>query len=346
MVSGERQATPDEMNDSQTAAKLTGDENGLVTAWLFDGRGGGRPISWEEIAAWQPDQGLIWIHLDYSHHNSLRWLREESGLEPIVYGVLTSDESRPRCEEFEDGLLTILRGVNLNPGADPEDMVSIRMWLEAHRIISCRHRPLASVNDLKVNLTKGKGPRSQGSFLAQLSESLVKRMDGVIEALEDEVLGLEERLTDSQVGSPRSDISDMRRIVIHLRRYLAPQRDALKRLRALEIDWLSSDARSRLNETADQTQRYLEALDAIRDQTQVAQEELTQKLTEHTERRMYVLAIITTVFLPLGFLTGLLGINVGGMPGVDSPLAFWVVCLLALVVSGFSLWILRLMRWF
>ncbi len=321
-------------------------DNGLVTAWLLDGQGGGRRLGWEDIAGWRPDHGLIWIHLDYSHPNSMRWLDERSGIDRIVRKVLTSDESRPRCEQFESGLLTILRGVNLNPGADPEDMVSVRIWLEERRIVSCRHRRLASIADLQERLSKGIGPRSQGSFLAQLSENLVKRMDGVIESLEDATLALEERLSDHESGNLRSEISDMRRIVIHLRRYLTPQRDALKRLKSIELDWLSSEARSRLNESADQTQRYLEGLDAIRDQTQVAQEELTQKLTEHTERRMYVLAIITSVFLPLGFLTGLLGINVGGMPGVDNPLAFWVVCLLALVVGGISLWVLRLMRWF
>ncbi len=321
-------------------------DNGLVTAWLLDGQGGGRRLGWEDIAGWRPDHGLIWIHLDYSHPNSMRWLDEESGIDRIVRRVLTSDESRPRCEPFEGGLLTILRGVNLNPGADPEDMVSVRIWLEQRRIVSCRHRRLASIADLQERLNKGIGPRSQGNFLAQLSENLVKRMDGVIESLEDDALALEERLSDHERGNLRSEISDMRRIVIHLRRYLTPQRDALKRLQAMELDWLSSEARLRLNEAADQTQRYLEGLDAIRDQTQVAQEELTQKLTEQTERRMYVLAIITSVFLPLGFLTGLLGINVGGMPGVDNPLAFWVVCLLALVVGGISLWVLRLMRWF
>ncbi len=329
-----------------TAADSSDVDNGLVTAWLLDRQGGGRRIGWPEIAAWQADDGLIWIHLDYTHPNSQHWLAEESEIEPIVRKILTSDVNRPRCEAFESGLLTILRGVNLNPGADPEDMVSIRVWLEPQRIISCRHRRLTSISDIQESLEKGKGPRSQGSFIAQLSENLVKRMDDVIESLEDSALALEERLTDTQSSHLRGEISDIRRIVIHLRRYLSPQRDALRRLLAMEIDWLSPDARTRLNEAADQTQRYLEGLDAIRDQTQVAQEELTQKLTEQTERRMYVLAIITSIFLPLGFLTGLLGINVGGMPGTDSPLAFWIVCLLALVVGAASLWILRLMRWF
>lgn len=322
------------------------DDNGLVTAWRLDRNGGGNRIDWAEIAAWQPVDGLIWIHLDYSHPNSLRWMREESGIEPIVQHVLTSDESRPRCERFETGLLAILRGVNLNPGADPEDMVSIRVWLEENRIISCRRRRLSSISDLQERLYKGTGPRSQGSFLAQLSENLVRRMDSVIESLEEGAVTLEERLSDDDNDNLMGEISDMRRTVINLRRYLAPQRDALKRLKVMEFDWLSPEARARLNEAADQTQGYLEGLDAIRDQIQVVQEELIQKYTQQTEQRMYVLAIITSVFLPLGFLTGLLGINVGGMPGIESPLAFWIVCLLALIIAGVSLWILRRMRWF
>jgi zinc transporter len=317
-----------------------------VTAWLLDGLGGGRRITWQEISSWQPDDGLMWIHLNYSHSDALGWLEQESDIDQIARKALTSDESRPRCERFDDGLLTILRGVNLNPGADPEDMVSIRVWLEEHRIISCRHRRLSSIAELEELLKKGKGPRSQGSFLAQLSENLVRRMDNVIDTLEATALALENRLSNHDSGTLRIEISDTRRVVIHLRRYLAPQRDALKRLQAMDIDWLSNDARARLNETADQTQGYLEGLDTIRDMTQVAQEELTQKLAGQTECRMYALAIITTVFLPLGFLTGLLGINVGGIPGIDNPLAFWIVCLLALLVGTVSLVILRLLRWF
>jgi zinc transporter len=334
------------MNETAPIATATEADNGLVAAWLLDGTGGGSRIGWPQIAAWKPGDGLIWIHLDYSDPNSQRWLQENSGIDPIVQKTLVSEESRPRCEYFETGLLTILRGVNLNPGADPEDMVSIRIWLEENRIVSCRRRRLASIADLQERLHKGSGPRSQGGFLAQLSENLVKRMDSVIESLEVGAETLEQRLSDGDDSNLRGDISDMRRTVIHLRRYLAPQRDALKRLKAIEFDWLSPQARSRLNETMDQTQGYLEGLDVIRDQTQVVQEELTQKYTEQTERRMYVLAIITSVFLPLGFLTGLLGINVGGMPGTDNPLAFWVVCLLAFIVTVVSLWILRRMRWF
>jgi len=319
---------------------------GLVTAWVLDGKGGGRPLGWEEIETWQPADGLLWMHLDYGHPHTEEWLREACGVNPLITNVLVSDETRPRCELFENGLLTILRGVNLNPGADPEDMVSVRIWIEDSRIISCRRRKVTSIRDLENALARGLGPRTPGGFLAQLSEQLGDKVDTVIEGLENATERLEDLLPSEESSMLRPRLSSIRRTVIHLRRYLAPQRDALKRLQGLEIDWMTQSARSRLNEAADQTQRYLEGLDAIRDQTLVTQEELSQKLSEQTEKRMYLLAVITTVFLPLGFLTGLLGINVGGMPGSDTPYAFWIVCLLALIVTLATLLILRVKRWY
>jgi zinc transporter len=334
----EQQSSPEDTRDAI--------DNGLVTAWLLDGNGGGESIGWDRIAHWRPADGLLWIHLDYTHENSSRWLAQEGAISGIVQSVLTSDESRPRCEKFANGLLAIFRGVNLNPDANPEDMVSIRIWLDESRIISCRRRKLASIADMKQALTQKTGPRNQGEFLAQLSEYLVNRMDVVIENLEQETIALEEQLTMNQTHQLRSRLSDNRRTVINLRRYLAPQRDALRRMQNIQVDWMEQQERTRLNESAEQTQRYLEGLDAVRDQTQVTQEELTQKLTEQTEKRMYLLAIVTSIFLPLGFLTGILGINVGGIPGTDNPLAFWLVCLLAFFIGLISLWLLHLKKWF
>ena len=63
------------------------------------------------------------------------------------------------------------------------------------------------------------------------------------------------------------------------------------------------------------------------------------------DRTMYVLSIVAAIFLPLGFLTGLLGINVGGMPGMDDPDAFWAVVALCLFVFVALIVIFRRLRW-
>ena len=123
--------------------------DGLINAYILDGEGGGRRVGWKDIQEWTPTAGLLWAHLNLSAPEAQRWIKEESQLEDVVGDALLAEESRPRITGFDDGLLLALRGVNLNPGADPQDMVSLRIWAEKSRIITTRRRKLLSVADLR-----------------------------------------------------------------------------------------------------------------------------------------------------------------------------------------------------
>ena len=115
-------------------------ENGLVFACLLDGKGGGKTCGWNDVREWKEQDGCLWTHLDRSNPEVQRWVHEDAGLDSIAAEALLAEATRPRWVMFDQGLLVILRGVNLNPGADPEDMVSIRIWIEHHRVISMRLR--------------------------------------------------------------------------------------------------------------------------------------------------------------------------------------------------------------
>ena len=92
--------------------------------------------------------------------------------------------------------------------------------------------------------------------------------------------------------------------------------------------------------------RTVEELDAARDRAAVTQEELASRLTEMTNRRLYVLSIITAVFLPLGFVCALLGVNIGGIPFKSDDWAFWALCAMFVVGVGLQLWYFRKRGWF
>ena len=130
-----------------------------------------------------------------------------------------------------------------------------------------------------------------------------------------------------------------------LRRYLAPQRDALVRLHLEQVKGFKQAQRSVFRELAERVTRFVEDLDAVRERALVTQEEIAARLAEQMNARMYVLSLVAGVFLPLGLLTGLLGINVGGMPGERSPLAFWIVCLILVATGAGLVWGLRRLRW-
>jgi len=241
--------------------------------------------------------------------------------------------------------LLIVRGINLNPGSDIDDMVSARIWSDGTRVISTQVRDLRSTTDVATALVSGEGPNSISELPIFWLARIVDRMDDALNALEDDVLTLEERALSGDRQNIRADFARVRRQCITLRRYLAPQREALTRLSAETISWLDELTRLRLREIADRQVRLVEALDEIRERAGVAHEELNSQISEEMNQRMYVMSIAAALFLPLGFFTGLMGINVGGMPGVDNPMGFWIVvaaCTFALSVLFF---LFRIKRW-
>jgi len=322
------------------------ESDGLIYALQLDGRGGGAPVGWDEIRAGSPQPGgPLWLHLDYSAPQTRSWMLTESGLDPVVAEALLADSTRPRVVPGPDGLLVILRGVNLHPGADPEDMVSIRLWIESSRVISLRRHRLMAVEDLAQAIDRGAGPGSPGDFLVTLCERLLARMGGVMEEVDDEVDALEDEVLRAESHELRPKLAGLRRRAIAMRRFLAPQREAVSRLVTESAVWLDDSHRSRLREIADRTTRYVEDLDSARDRAAVTQEELNSRLSEAMNQKMYVVALVAAIFLPLGLLTGLLGINVGGIPGSENHLAFGVVCALLLGLGGIQVWALHRRHW-
>jgi zinc transporter len=323
--------------------ELTND--GLIAAYILDKKGGGRQVGWDGIDSWQPDQGFLWIHFDYSSQNVQEWLFGKSGLEEVISDALIEEDSRPRCTSFQEGLLLGLRGVNLNPGADPEDMVGIRIWFETDRIISTRKRKILSISDIRAALEQGIGPESLGDFLVQLAGRMMERMRHVIDDLEDAVADVEDQVLTSESRQLRTELAALRRQAISLRRYFSPQREALSRLLTEKIAWLDESDRIRLREVYDQLTRHIEDLDEARDRAAVTQEQLINSLSEQMNNKMYILSIVAAIFLPLGFLTGLLGINVGGIPGADSKLGFSVFVILLVGVVSFQIWFFKKKKW-
>ncbi len=322
------------------------DANGLITAHLLDGEGGSRELDWDGVRSWKPADGVLWVHGDRKAPGLVSWLKDESGIEDVIREALAADDPRPRSTVRGEALLVILRGVNMNPGADPEDMVSMRMWIEDSRVITLRHRRVMAVDDLRESFRTRNGARTAGEFLVEMTELLADRMGVVLSNLEDAVDALEDEVLTAERYELRSRLAEIRRQAIGLRRYLAPQRDAMSRLHAERVPWLTEMDRVYLREVSDRVTRYVEDIDAARERATVAQDTLNGQLSEQMNRNMYLMSIVAAVFLPLGLLTGLLGINVDGMPGsADAPWAFAAVCGLLVVLAVGEIWLFRRKRW-
>ena len=299
-------------------------EHGIVAAILFDGQGGGTHLTWDQMNQWSPTKGRLWVHLDYTHEGAQTWVKQHKDLNPLVKAALLAGENRPRVTRMREGLLIALRGVNLNPGKNPEDMVSIRIWATDNLVVSSRRRHLLSVQDLITRLENGNGPVDVGDFLVELSDQLVMRMSDTVDQFEHTMASLEAQLIEN--GDPlklRLELAKLRRQTIALKRYLSPEREALEHLLREDVDWINDQNRDELREVNDRITRHLEDIEAVRERAAVSQEELSTRVNQQLNKRMYILSIVSVIFLPLGFLTGLMSVSLDGLPWQDETDGFW-----------------------
>ncbi len=316
-----------------------------ITTILIREDGNSKEIEWNDLNRISKNDGILWINLNYNIIDNHNWLKTESDIDSFVIDALLAEDTRPRTYVHDNGYLIILRGINLNPGANPDDMVSLRLWIEPNRIISIWKRKIMAIEDLKNSILNGKGPKTEGEFISQITRKLTLRMAQSINNISEQVDELEDSIFEKTDTPVRSTISDLRRQIIRLRRYLFPQLEVFNRLQKDTTSLLNLTDLANLRETSDILMRYVEDLDSSKERASVVQDELESQLSSKMNRTMYLLSIVTAIFLPLGLITGLLGINVVGIPGANNPYAFILVCIILVFVAIIQIILFKRKSW-
>jgi zinc transporter len=273
------------------------------------------------------------VHLDADDPGAADWIAANLAYLPEpVRGALVAEGTRPRATVVGEGVLFNFRGVNLNPGAEPEDMISLRLYADRSRIVTLSRRPLVTVEEVAARFAAGRGPDDAGALVCDLVEGMTARTAEVITEMDLQVDLLEESALRGSGEDIRAEVTDLRAAVVDFRRYMVPQKAALGDLLATALPMIEEEDRVRLVEAREALTRVVEEIESQRERLIVVKDELASQYSDRLNRNLYILSVVSAVFLPLGFLTGLMGINLAGMPGASWPPAFWVFCGLLLLI--------------
>jgi zinc transporter len=338
---------------SASSAIHYGVEPGLRFALLLDGHGGCRQLDMAGVCAWKPEDGVLWLHFERDHPAAAEWVERQGGLDPFVTEALLEEETRPRVEPVDEGLLIILRGVCATAPEEVEngnreiDLVPLHLWSDVNRLISLRDSGhyIMALRDIRLALEKGKGPQRTGDLLALIGDKLVRDLEPVLDGMDEEVDELDEMIFHGDASEVRERLKLLRRRSVQLRRYLAPQRDALNRIEHDDAPWLLERDKLRLREVIDKLMRFIEYLDAIRDRTGILHDDLSTVISERIARNSNRLAALAALLLPPSVVAGLFGMNVGGIPGVNDTWAFVIIVAFVTITSIATLWALRRIGW-
>jgi zinc transporter len=314
------------MNQPAAAPMLTAlvVENGLVTE-----------LPPQEAAAYA-GPGFVWLHAEGAVNAGLADLPHY--VPAMAANALLAHETRPRCDEVDDAVLINLRGTAFDTMQDSDGLVSIRVWVESKRVTSVSRHTLAALAQVEAAMRAGR-LTDGGDFVSSLAQAISKALDPEVAGLGDALDDCEGMLDDGDIYALRRKIARIRSQAIVLRRFVAPDRDALGSMAQLEFAWISKEDRLHLREAADRFARMAEELEAVRERAALLHEQLTDLRAEKIDQRSLAIAVTAFIFLPLTFVTGLLGMNVEGIPFARDPWAFWgVVAFCAVTAVAVLAW--------
>ncbi|MET1757018.1 zinc transporter ZntB [Novosphingobium sp. RD2P27] len=320
----------------------------LLFGRVLNGQGGAREIGWGQVQGWRPSAPgeVLWIHLCRTVEGVYEWLMDDLGIPEPTAELLTSDATRPRAFREGEALVATLRGINFNPGAEPEDMVSLQLWCDGARLVTLRRVPLQTPNDTRAELDRGRGPTDAGALITSIVEHMIDRMSHSILDMNAAIDELEEQEAGCANQEMLTKISTIRRNCLALKRYMSPEHEALQNMSENAPSWFEKHDRREIAESIDRLRRYLDDLDISKESALVLQDDARARLLERNARTQYRLTIVASIFLPLTFLTGLLGINVAGIPDAEDPQAFWTVVAICGAIIVAQVLLFRRLKWF
>ncbi|MDR2901852.1 MAG: hypothetical protein LBU87_01920 [Lactobacillales bacterium] len=293
----------------------------------------------------------LWIHLDYQKEKSHDFVRHLN-LGKSITNDLLDPETSPHYFLGKTGLMVIMRGVNMQKNAEIDDMISLRIWIDAKRIITLSHRHIAALDDITHAIKKGKGPKSPmdcfltiaGHMTEGIANAAVK-IDDKVDEIEDVIVAAGE--TSMMANKElRMNLSSLRHDIIGLRRYLVPQLEMLRVLKSATHPLIVPEDSEQLNAIFIDLLKAVEDLNFARDHSNVSQEELDSKINISISQTMYIMSIVMVIFTPLTFITGLLGANIGGIPFGENTYGFLFICLFLILMAVVQIIVIKKMRWF
>jgi zinc transporter len=308
----------------------------MTCSAILVGDGPARQVSPGEAASYR-GPGFVWVHLESVGEPDLSLL-DGQDVPEVAANALVATETRPRCDRIDEGAIVNLRGTASEGVEYADRLVSIRMWVRRGKVNSLTRMPLAATEAIKAQMHAGL-ILDPGDLVAAYAREISRELDPVVADLGDTLDDCETELEGRNVYRLRSVITRIRSEAITFRRFVVPDRDALQTLAQLGFDWLADDDRLHIREAADRFARMAEELEAVRERSALLHEQLTDLRAEELDQRGLYISVVAFIFLPTTFITGLLGMNVDGIPFAHFHWAFWgVVGFCVLLAVGVLAW--------
>ena len=315
---------------------------GIVWAYRFDADGVPSLIARETVPAVDPAEGFVWIHLDLVHSRAKAWVAEQPWLPAGAEEMFISPESHQRLDHSADLVWGVSHDLVRDIASD-SDRVGPLYWIVGERLLlTGRRDALQSIRIAADALNRGEAVEGPVALFEQIIEYIIDDVTKAVVRLLEETDDVEDHVLADRFDEAPARVGSVRRMAVRLHRQLGGLHLLFRRFAE------TNSGRKAPEEVKAAAARLLQRIDglhhdvqSVQDRARLLQDEMTARTATQTNRQLYVLSILTALFMPATFITGLFGINVKGLPWMEHDLGAFFVALTCVTAALLTLILLR-----
>ncbi len=310
-----------------------------------------------EDAFRRPDgTSVSWINIDGLHDSSVMTrIGEKYGIHPLILEDILSIDPRPKIEEYDKFMFIVLRMIRFDENEYIINAEQVSMILMKDILITFQEVE-GDVFDLirdRIRNSKGRIRKMGADYLAySLVDAIVDGYFVVLDKIGEEVEGIEDSLVENSPGKEAlMDIHELKREMIFLRRSVGPLREILSGLHRSHSEFIGDEIMMYFKDSYDHTVQVVETIDSFREMLSSMHDVYLSSISNRMNQIMKVLTIISTIFIPLTFISGIYGMNFHtdaspfNMPELNWRYGYFAVLGVMMAVALCMLAFFRKNRW-
>jgi zinc transporter len=312
------------------------DRRGLICGFLLRPQLPAQILEWEDLAgACENTDGTVWLHFNLVDVRAQKWITNCDWIPEIAKSMLLETKPHIQLEAVNDGFVSVLGDLHYEFDTDPDSLGLLRMYVDRKYLISVRGRPLKAIDRLRRELIQGEAIETSLDLMVHFLQYANEMFASVIVDLRALVDDMEDQILKGNFQEKRSELGTVRRSLAKLRRHLHGNRHALAHQLFHRLpSWCREADVLEFRRDVERLEAVTQDLELVQERARLLQEEIAGRLQETVNRNLYVLSIVTTTFLPVTLITGIFGMNVGGVPWIDESRGFWWVSLVLITTLG------------
>lgn len=286
------------------------------------------------------DADFRWLHLSLAHQGTASWINRLEALPDDVKEMLLANDGHQRALVDSGVVGCVLHDFERDfDQSDTNQIGALRLALMPGMMITARLHPIRSADLVRHRLSQGRSIGEPSDALDLMVGTITEGITAAVRGLSIAVQHAEDAFLASVEAPTARGLMAVRRRLAQVHRMLDGMSAVFRRL---EEDEELPDT---LLPTVEKLSQRLQSLDAdvlgVQRQLRQLREEIDTQVDQRTNQNLYILSLMTALLLPATFVTGLFGMNTGGMPWAQAPHGTLIATLLAFGAAGATFLLLR-----